>query len=225
MPKVIKNSRPRRRDREATRAAIIAAGETAFAERGFAAATLDVIAQGANANKALVSYYFGGKEGLFDEVISSMITSVLSVVRERMVPTTKPSAALRDYIHALAYAFADRPSFPAILMREYIAGGMTEREQPFRDILQFFMLTKGLYDDGLKSGDFRIVDPHKLHLTLIAPLVHFTLTMNFRARTFDRLKGEIENPTVSAFADHLAEMIIAGLAPERAPGGMARLDP
>lgn len=56
------------RDAERSRAALLDAAQAEFAEKGFAGARVDAIAAGAGLNKQLISYYFGGKRGLYDAV-------------------------------------------------------------------------------------------------------------------------------------------------------------
>jgi len=65
----------RRRNAEATRAAILAAGRTHFARSGYEGAFLRDIAADAGADAALINRYFGGKEGLFAEVLRAAIRS------------------------------------------------------------------------------------------------------------------------------------------------------
>ncbi|MER5455858.1 TetR family transcriptional regulator [Micromonospora sp. NPDC002389] len=55
----------RRPGNPATRDAILAAARTAFAERGFDAATIRAVAAAAEVDPALVHHYFGSKEQLF----------------------------------------------------------------------------------------------------------------------------------------------------------------
>jgi TetR/AcrR family transcriptional regulator len=55
----------RQRDPERTRERILEAALAEFAAKGFAGARVDQIAAGAGVNKQLVSYYFGGKQGLY----------------------------------------------------------------------------------------------------------------------------------------------------------------
>jgi AcrR family transcriptional regulator len=59
----------RRRDKEATKQALLAAGLQVFAERGFDAATTREVAQAAGVNEQLIQRYFGGKEGLLVAII------------------------------------------------------------------------------------------------------------------------------------------------------------
>lgn len=63
----------RRRDAEATRAAILAAAKNHFARSGYEGAYLRDIAVEAGVDAALINRYFGGKEGLFAEVLRRAI--------------------------------------------------------------------------------------------------------------------------------------------------------
>ena len=64
---------PRRRDAEATRAAILEAAKTQFAQAGYDRAGLRDIAAEAGADVALIKRYFGGKEALFTEALKASI--------------------------------------------------------------------------------------------------------------------------------------------------------
>jgi AcrR family transcriptional regulator len=58
----------RRRDPERTKARILDAAKAEFGAKGFVAARVSDIADRAGVNKQLISYYFGGKEGLYTEL-------------------------------------------------------------------------------------------------------------------------------------------------------------
>jgi AcrR family transcriptional regulator len=62
---------PRKRDAEATRAAILEAAKAHFAMRGYDRAVLRDIAGEAGVDVALVKRYFGGKEALFLEALKA----------------------------------------------------------------------------------------------------------------------------------------------------------
>lgn len=59
----------RQRDPERSRQLIITAARTEFAAKGFAGARVADIAERAGVNKQLITYYFGGKEGLYNEIL------------------------------------------------------------------------------------------------------------------------------------------------------------
>ena len=66
---------PRKRDAEATRAAILAAALSQFARLGYDHVSLRDIASEAGADVALIKRYFGGKEGLFTEALRASFKS------------------------------------------------------------------------------------------------------------------------------------------------------
>jgi AcrR family transcriptional regulator len=59
----------RQRDADRTRQRILDAALGEFAEKGYAGARVREIADRAGVNAQLISYYFGGKEGLYEELI------------------------------------------------------------------------------------------------------------------------------------------------------------
>jgi|GEM_PF-1541515 len=62
---------PRKRDAEATRAAILEAAKSHFAHSGYDRAALRDIAAEARADVSLIKRYFGGKEALFTEALKA----------------------------------------------------------------------------------------------------------------------------------------------------------
>ncbi len=69
------NPAERKRDPERTRARILEAAAAEFGAKGYAATRTTDIAARAGVNKQLISYYFGGKEGLYRELATSWHSS------------------------------------------------------------------------------------------------------------------------------------------------------
>lgn len=65
MPRRTPPAARRQRDPERTKARILEAAIAEFAAKGYAGARVSDIADRAGVNKQLISYYFGGKEGLY----------------------------------------------------------------------------------------------------------------------------------------------------------------
>lgn len=68
MPRRSPTAGERQRDPERTKGRIIDAAIAEFGTKGFAAARVSEIADRAGVNKQLISYYFGGKQGLYNEI-------------------------------------------------------------------------------------------------------------------------------------------------------------
>jgi len=73
MSETISEARPRKRDAQATRARILAAAMEQFARGSYEKVSLRDISSEAGVDVALISRYFGGKEGLFTEALKASI--------------------------------------------------------------------------------------------------------------------------------------------------------
>jgi TetR/AcrR family transcriptional regulator, regulator of cefoperazone and chloramphenicol sensitivity len=65
-----------------TRQRLIEASARLFAERGFSKVTVREICRRARANVAAVNYHFGGKQGLYDEIVSAAIRTMQQTTDE-----------------------------------------------------------------------------------------------------------------------------------------------
>ena len=69
-----------RRDPAATRQALLRAAEELFSARGFDGVPIEDIAERAGVNKALISYHFRGKRGLYAAVLESAFAEMAARV-------------------------------------------------------------------------------------------------------------------------------------------------
>lgn len=100
----------RRRDPERTRQALLDAARHEFADKGLAGARVNVIAERAGVNKQLISYYFGGKQGLYDALVDQWLE------QEREI--TDPAIGLDELVtRYLAIAHA-QPELQRLFVRE-----------------------------------------------------------------------------------------------------------
>jgi AcrR family transcriptional regulator len=77
---VRRDSAPKVRDAQATKARLLQAATEEFAAYGIAGARIDRIGVAAKANKALIYSYFGNKDQLFDAVMEVQVARVLDEV-------------------------------------------------------------------------------------------------------------------------------------------------
>lgn len=89
------------RSTEVTRAALIKAATAVFAEHGYEGGSVRQITQRALANQAAVNYHFGGKEGLYRDVLLAATEACeqSSFLSAQELDALSPDAALRRYLH------------------------------------------------------------------------------------------------------------------------------
>ena len=83
-----------------TRGRLLAAAARLFAERGFAKVTVRDICRKARANVAAVNYHFGGKVGLYHEVLQSAVRTMQSTTEAAREAGMNhpPDRQLRAYV-------------------------------------------------------------------------------------------------------------------------------
>ena len=91
------------RQAEATRRALIEAATTVFAEQGYDAGSVRAITARAKANQAAITYHFGGKEGLYREVLRAAVAAFgeRSLVTAASVEALPREEALRLLLRQL----------------------------------------------------------------------------------------------------------------------------
>jgi TetR/AcrR family transcriptional regulator len=97
----------RQRDPERTRQRILEAALHEFADKGFAGARVADIARRAGLNQQLISYYFGGKDGLYAELLSAW--------HRREATLAGEAQSLADLVVAYLQANHDQPEMARLL--------------------------------------------------------------------------------------------------------------
>jgi AcrR family transcriptional regulator len=221
---VDKRARTRRqRDPEATRHALLVAGTALFAERGYDGVPLSAIAGRAGVNKALVSYYFGGKRQLYLAIVTATFEDIVARV-ERLAASDRPAPALlRDLIALVAETAARRsPHFPAMMLREVLAGGRHLKAETLAYPLRVADVVRRIVERGVRDGSFRPVDPLLTHLSLVGSLLFFLATGRLRERLFAERRLRARPPDPAAYVEHLQELLVNGLVARPSRRGRAR---
>ncbi|MBP5320949.1 MAG: TetR/AcrR family transcriptional regulator [Kiritimatiellae bacterium] len=98
---------------QTTRAKILEAATTVFAEKGFRDGTTRMICQAAKVNVALVNYYFRSKHDLYKEVVLNLFEGIIPDLTEPLPPITDEAswrAAIRRWVgQILALCASEEP--------------------------------------------------------------------------------------------------------------------
>ena len=204
----------RPRDPESTRSALLEAATGLFSTVGFDGATTDRIARNAGVNKALISYHFGGKAGLYRAILCATfreMNSQLEAIDDARLPAGE---RLDGLIAAFANVHRLRPWFPSMLLREVLSGGHHLDEAALPEFLSIFGHVRRLVADGIRDGSFRPVDPLLTHLSVVGSLVFFFATIPLRERLVAEGKIPFAAPTADQYVRHVRELMAKGLAPD-----------
>src|ERR1700675_1548635 len=111
------------RDPERTRQRILDAATEEFARHGLGGARVDRIATRAGANKRMLYYYFGDKDGLFLAALEDRYAHTRSAERELELEHLEPVRALERLVKFTWNYFLEHPEFMTLLNSENLHKG------------------------------------------------------------------------------------------------------
>lgn len=113
----------KRSSSQKTRMKILRVSEKTFAEKGFEAARVDVIAKKADVNKALIYYYFDSKENLLQEVINHNAAEIRKGIEKLYQNLGKEKTVSEHFFQSVIEQLSKRKNILKILMYEVLSPG------------------------------------------------------------------------------------------------------
>ena len=170
----------RQRDSAATRAALLAMAISEFADKGFAGARVDEIANRAGVNKQLLYHHFGNKDDLYRVALETVYSEIREKEKALHLGDLSPLEAMRtlvgysfDYLH-------DHPEFIKLVSDENAQGAphaarseeLAEMHWPLVELLRETLRR------GAAEGVFRDdMDPVNVYIS-IAGISYFFFSNN-----------------------------------------------
>ena len=196
------------RDPEATKAQILDAAEEEFARYGLAGARTEPIAARTGVTKAMIHYYFGTKEELYQAVLRRHAASFLTSVEKFRSKDLAPDEALRKFLRAAVAHEVAHPYEGKVLLHE----AMNNEGKYFKLTGWEVPISLGMevLQRGVDEGYFRPLNPW---LTMI----HIMGVMSFYFNAENNLKHlnahwQFGSPEATEeFAESAIAFVLAGV--------------
>ena len=158
------------------------AAEKLFGEKGFEGSSVRDIAEEANINIAMISYYFGSKEKLLEALFTYRGENTIRKLESMLTnPEQLPLEKVNQLINYFIDKFYDQQYFHKIMMREQVANqhtAITKLITHFKKNNQ--QLVKELIYEGQKKGVFRKnIDIPIMMATLTGTLSNMVTTQHY----------------------------------------------
>ncbi|MCT8972933.1 TetR/AcrR family transcriptional regulator [Microbaculum marinisediminis] len=212
-PRQAKKARPSRpRDAAATRAALLSTAISEFAEKGFAGARVDEIANQAGVNKQLLYHHFGNKDDLYRIALETVYSEIREKERALDLGNLTPVEAMRTLVGYSFDYLAEHPEFIKLVSDENAQGAphaaqskeLTEMHWPLVELLRETLVR------GAKAGVFRDdMDPVNVYIS-IAGISYFYFSNN---PTLSAIFGKTLNApeAIALRRKHVIEFALAAL--------------
>ena len=151
---------------------LLAAGTRLFAEKGFAGVSIRELATAAGVNSALISYHFGGKEGLYEAVITAQYERLIIKFEAIAASTSSVEEKIRMYADVIRRNHTEDQPLMARLVQGELSSPTACMEKVLRKYtFRIAQIVSDVLRQGIQSGSFRQdVDPVLAALSLAGML-------------------------------------------------------
>jgi AcrR family transcriptional regulator len=152
-----------------------------FAIKGFEGTSIRDIAAAADVNLAMINYYFGTKEKLFEALVERKAASTRGFLDEISKDKTlssfeKIDRIIENYVERL---FSNR-QFHRIIHQEIMLGHREPLQQVIVNLLcPNSIMVRDIIEAGIKKGDFKKVDPELTVSSLVGTINHVLLSKKY----------------------------------------------
>jgi AcrR family transcriptional regulator len=181
---------------------IIEVAERLFAKKGFAGTSVRDIAQEADINISMISYYFGSKEKLIEALFKLRTAESGSkletiILNEDLTPIQKVYIMIDGVIERLL----GNQCFHNIMMREQLS---SERTPVISDhIMDLKIRNAGLMQMLMKEGQDAGVFKKDIDMGLMTTTLYGTINQALATQVFYRKMNQLEDMSEEAFQDLL----------------------
>lgn len=158
-------------DKTDKRQHLLEVAERLFSNHGFEAVSIRQLAAEAGVNLAMVSYYFGSKEGLFQELIHYKLPKTRDILEELKTSSLHPWEKMTRTIDMYVDKFFQGRAFHRMIMREISLQQRPENVELIKSYMsQNLELIRGFILEGQQKGLFRYVDVELTIATLFGTI-------------------------------------------------------
>lgn len=187
-----------------------------FAEKGFEGTSIRVLAAKAEVNVAMVNYYFGSKEKLFEYMVAQKAAYTKGMIDEII---KDKSLSDIEKIDSIIDGFVTRlftnQKFHRIIHQELMLSKRENLQQAIVEILYpNSLIIKTLIDGAVKKGTFKKVDSALVISTVIGTINYVLLSKKMCNKLFGKEETHVpyEDPKfIKRVSSHLKEMLHAYL--------------
>lgn len=192
----------------AAKAKILEAAESLFAERGFAGTAIRDIAARAGVNGAMVHYYFGNKEGLYQAVLGTVGSTISDAFAEIASGQGSTRERLTRLVEAYASYVLSHPHFARILYREMLASGDQLKQMARKYATANYTMLRDAIAEGVRRGELRPLDVDLAPVSLLGMVAVFQFLRPIVSTVLG--KKNYDEQFIKRIAQHTVDLFLSG---------------
>jgi TetR/AcrR family transcriptional regulator len=202
--------RPSAEDSEDVRKKLLDAARELFPRYGYRGVSSRQIGAAAGVNFAMIRYYFGGKPGLYREMLQGVLQPARSTLEA--IGATESPPSLAGVFESMTRSWAANPWVAGFVVREVLAPDGPMRAMFLREFPERLApVVERLVEGEMAAGKLRAdLDPRMLVLSIVSLAIFPFLTLPLTTRVFGVRNDE---EFVERFLHHTAQLLARGAGP------------
>lgn len=198
--------------RQTTAQRIIEATRELMTEQGLLDVPLSEISQRAGTNVALVSYYFGNREGLMLALAESDSQRSLAGLERLLAADLSPTAKLEIHLRGMIETYYERPYLHRLLQK-LIREGSPEVSSTIGQYFQgpVAAARRTILEQGVEAGEFRDFDLSLVNFALDGACAHLFSSVEAR-RVVLGTDGALDRDLIARYVTTVTRLVLGGLA-------------
>lgn len=184
-----------------------------FSKNGFEGTSMRDLASAAEVNIAMINYYFGSKEKLFEAIVEGRSEKARKELEELAQDSSLSSIEkMERVIEMQVNKVLQKRHFHKVIQNEVMLNKRPELNIAIGNIFKRnSIILKSIIEQGYKNGEFNKVDPGLCVSTLIGTINHVFLSRTICNLVFDKnnpADDPFENPKIKKkVIDHLKSIM------------------
>ncbi|MBO6758658.1 MAG: TetR family transcriptional regulator [Roseibium sp.] len=159
------------RNAEQAKADLLASAKREFADKGFALAGIEGIADPTGLNKKMIYHYFGSKEDLYIAVLQEAYLGIRKMEEALPLEELEPLDAIKRLVEATWDYYVANPDFIALVNQENLLGAVYLKKSGIvkRRTSALLERVRAILKSGVENGEMREgIDPLQLNHSIAA---------------------------------------------------------
>jgi len=204
--------RPPANPDQTVRQQLLAAARGLFAQQGYDAISIRQVAESAAVNPAMIHYYFGSKQGLYEAMLTDTFTPLIERLSMVLTAGADDADALRNFFSLYMHTLGANPWMPPLILREVVAEGGRLRGW---FIQQFAskgggMLTRLIEREQVAGRIRPDADPSLTALSMVSLAVFPFVAMPVTREVFGM---RVKTDYLDRLVEHTQRVFLQGVAP------------
>lgn len=189
---------------------ILGAAEQLFAEKGFDGVSVRDIAEQAQANVAMINYYFRNKEDLYLGILENYLAEFNAELDKVLSSAADPLLRLELFVNCYSDFLFQKAISAQLILRAGLQNDHHIDLLARKYFSQVIMKGEQIIQDGIRAGYFRPMDTKLATISLLGQMVYFFAA----APVISRISGmeDYQQKYRQHLAQHTRSLFVDGIS-------------